>query len=199
LLEELEGGDPGLLAREREAYCSKILTSRLYDALFPAAQAVARRFALSVLPIPADAAAILADLTEAEVAGPLAEGVAYGLLQRFDEPDLPSLYHPPASSAPGSPPPSGWARTRRKPSTPTWRRSGGRATRQIARPSCGSPSSPSSKPAANTPVKPRTCRRSNGPPSCWPGGYQCVASGTRRGDCSKRSARRPETLLPGTS
>ena len=95
LLEELEGGDPGLLAREREAYCSKILTSRLYDALFPAAQAVARRFALSVLPIPADAAAILADLTEAEAAGPLAEGVAYGLLQRFDEPDLPSLYHPP--------------------------------------------------------------------------------------------------------
>jgi len=113
LLEELEGGDPGLLAREREAYCSKILTSRLYDALSPAAQAVARRLALSVLPIPADAAATLADLTEAEVAGPLAEGVAYGLLQRFDEPDLPSLYHPPgASSVPGSPPPSGSPRTR---------------------------------------------------------------------------------------
>ena len=95
LLEELEGGDPGLLAREREAYCSKILTSRLYDALSPVAQALASRLALSFLPIPADAAATLADLTEAEVAGPLAEGVAYGLLQRFDEPNLPALYHPP--------------------------------------------------------------------------------------------------------
>ena len=29
------------------------------------------------------------------MAGLLAEGVAYGLLQRFDEPGLPSLYHPP--------------------------------------------------------------------------------------------------------
>ncbi|MBV8127570.1 MAG: hypothetical protein JO114_07940 [Planctomycetaceae bacterium] len=98
LLEELEGGDPGLLAREREAYCSKILTSRLYDALSPVAQALASRLALSFLPIPADAAATLADLTEAEVAGPLAEGVAYGLLQRFDEPNLPALYHPPRPS-----------------------------------------------------------------------------------------------------
>ncbi len=95
LLEELEGGDPDLLSREREAYRSEILTSRLYDALSPAAQAVARRLAISVLPIPADAVATLNDLSEAEVAGLLAEGVAYGLLQRFDEPDLPSLYHPP--------------------------------------------------------------------------------------------------------
>jgi tetratricopeptide (TPR) repeat protein len=95
LLEELEGGEPGILSHEREAYCSKILTSRLYGALSAVAQAVVRRLALSVLPAPADAAAILTEMTEAEVAGPLDEGVAYGLLQRFDEPELPPLYHPP--------------------------------------------------------------------------------------------------------
>jgi tetratricopeptide (TPR) repeat protein len=95
LLEELEGGDPGLLAKKREAYCSKILATHLYAALTPDARSLASRLALSILPLPADAAATLAALTEAEVARPLEQGVAYGLLQRFDEPNLPSLYHPP--------------------------------------------------------------------------------------------------------
>ncbi len=95
LLEELEGGDPGMIAREREAYCSKILTNRLYAALSLEAQAITRRLALSSLPLPIDAAATLAYLTEPEVVGPLEEGVAYGLLQKFDDPDHPPLYHPP--------------------------------------------------------------------------------------------------------
>ena len=95
LLEELEGGQPGMLADERAAYCAKILTARLYAALTPEAQAVTRRLALSNLPLPIDAAATLAELTEPEVAGPLDQAIAYGLLQRFDDPDHPPLYHPP--------------------------------------------------------------------------------------------------------
>ena len=95
LLEELEGGVRGRLAEERERYCEEILTTRLYATLSPTAQALARRLSLSLLPIPAEAAAPLVDLAEAAALAPLEEAVAYGLLQRFDEPDLPPLYHPP--------------------------------------------------------------------------------------------------------
>jgi hypothetical protein len=95
LIEELEGGEPDALARERDDYCTKIQTSRLYDALSPAARCVTRRLALSVLPITSVAVAVLAELTETDVAKPVEDAVAFGLLQRFDEPGLPSLYHPP--------------------------------------------------------------------------------------------------------
>ena len=96
LLEELEGGEPGLLGAAREAYCQEILASRLYEALAPEARVAASRLALSELPLPVDAVALLTGNDQAQAGLALEAGVSYGLVQRFDEPDSPPLYHPPA-------------------------------------------------------------------------------------------------------
>ncbi|HWE37581.1 MAG TPA: tetratricopeptide repeat protein [Isosphaeraceae bacterium] len=95
LLEELEGGSQGLVADAREHYLESILVGRLFAALSPEAQAMASRLAVSVLPLPADGAASIAECDEPAARLRLEEANAYGVVQRFDEPDLPPLYHPP--------------------------------------------------------------------------------------------------------
>jgi len=95
LRDELDGVEPGVLSEQRQAYYDRIVTSRLYAALSAEAQRVASRVALSVLPLPADGVAAAADLDEAGARRCLEGGVEYGLLQRFDAPDGPSLYQPP--------------------------------------------------------------------------------------------------------
>ncbi len=95
LRDELEGLEPGVLAEQRQAYYEKIVTSRLYAALSSEARRVAARLALSILPLPVDAVAALADLDEESARRCLESGVEYGLLQRFDAPDSLSLFQPP--------------------------------------------------------------------------------------------------------
>ncbi|MCH8806631.1 MAG: CHAT domain-containing protein [Planctomycetes bacterium] len=95
LRDELEGLEPGMLAVKRQAYYEKIVTSRLYAALSSEAQRVAARLALSILPLPVDAVAALTDLDQENARRCLDSGVEYGLLQRFDAPDLLSLFQPP--------------------------------------------------------------------------------------------------------
>ena len=48
---------PGPLSEARESYYQRIITSRLYEALSPDARDVARRLAVSELPLPVDAVA----------------------------------------------------------------------------------------------------------------------------------------------
>ena len=53
------------------------------------------RLAISELPLPIDAVIQLAGTDESLAMSSLEAGVAFGLLQRFDEAGLPALYHPP--------------------------------------------------------------------------------------------------------
>jgi tetratricopeptide (TPR) repeat protein len=95
LIEDLEGVSPGKLSEARESYYQRIIATRLYDALPAEARDVVRRLAISELPLPIDGVMRLAGADETLAGSSLEAGFAFGLLQRFDEPDLPSLYHPP--------------------------------------------------------------------------------------------------------
>jgi tetratricopeptide (TPR) repeat protein len=95
LIEDLEGDSPGALSEARESYYQRIIANRLYETLPGEARGVVSRLAISELPLPIDAARQITGADEALTKSSLEAGVAFGLLQRFDEPDLPSLYHPP--------------------------------------------------------------------------------------------------------
>ena len=95
LRDDLEGVSPGALSEARESYYQKIITSRLYEALSPDAHDVARRLAVSELPLPVDAVARIVEDGVGALESSLDACVAFGLLQRFDEAGRPSLYHPP--------------------------------------------------------------------------------------------------------
>ena len=95
LRDDLEGVSPGALSEARESYYQKIITSRLYEALSPDARDVARRLAVSELPLPVDAVAKIVEAGAGALEPSLNACVAFGLLQRFDEAGRPSLYHPP--------------------------------------------------------------------------------------------------------
>jgi tetratricopeptide (TPR) repeat protein len=95
LRDELEGLEPGRLEEKRQAYYEKIVTRRLFAALSADARRVTARLALSLLPLPPDGAAAIAGLDEAAAGRALDSGVEYGLLQRFDAPEGPSLFQPP--------------------------------------------------------------------------------------------------------
>lgn len=95
LVTDLDGLESGLLTEKRQEYLEEILAQRLYAALSPAASSLASRLAVSELPLPADGAARTANCGEAEARLALGEGVAYGLIQIFEEADLPTLYYPP--------------------------------------------------------------------------------------------------------
>ncbi len=95
LIRDLEGDMPGALSEAREAYYQRIIATRLYEALPAEARGVVSRLAISELPLPIDGVTRITGADEALVRSSLNAGVAYGLLQPFDEPDLPSLYHPP--------------------------------------------------------------------------------------------------------
>uniref|UniRef100_UPI001C6EF935 CHAT domain-containing protein n=1 Tax=Paludisphaera rhizosphaerae TaxID=2711216 RepID=UPI001C6EF935 len=93
-LDEL--GDPaGVLAGAREAYYENLVAVRLYTALHPDARSLVSRLAVSELPLPPVAVAQLTDLEDDVIEPHLESGVAFGLLQRFDDPVHPPLYHPP--------------------------------------------------------------------------------------------------------
>jgi tetratricopeptide (TPR) repeat protein len=79
----------------RQRYYEWILLPQLYAALSPSAQRLASQLAVSELPLPADALAGLSGAEEAASVRDVELGVAYGLVQAFREPDLPTLYHPP--------------------------------------------------------------------------------------------------------
>jgi tetratricopeptide (TPR) repeat protein len=95
LRDDLEGVLPGALSEAREAYYQRIITSRLYEALPPDARDAARRLAVSELPLPADAVAKIVEAGAGALDPSLNACIAFGLLQRYDEADRPSLYHPP--------------------------------------------------------------------------------------------------------
>ncbi len=95
LAEDLEGDSPGALSEARESYYQRIIATRLYQALTEEARRVVSRLATSELPLPIEAVMRITGLEETPATSSLEAGVAFGLLQRFDEPDLPSLYHPP--------------------------------------------------------------------------------------------------------
>jgi hypothetical protein len=95
LIEDLEGDAPGALSEAREDYHQRIIAARLYDALPAEARIVVSRLAISELPLPIDAVMRIAEFDEGLARSSLEAGIAFGLLQRFDEPDLPALYHPP--------------------------------------------------------------------------------------------------------
>ena len=94
LIAELRGGAPGKIGAAREAYFRKIIAPHLYDALPAESRGLVSRLAISELPLPVDAVSPLLD-DATRTAARLEAGVAYGLLQRFEEDDLPPLYHPP--------------------------------------------------------------------------------------------------------
>src|SRR5262249_38798229 len=79
----------------REAYLQKILATRLFGALPADARSIACRLALSELPLPVDAVILLTGHDQQQAVQYLENCVAFGLLQRFDESGLPSLYQPP--------------------------------------------------------------------------------------------------------
>ncbi len=83
------------MSEAREGYYQRIITTRLYDALPAEARSAVSRLAISELPLPIDAVMQIAGVDQAPARSSLEAGVAFGLLQQFDEPDLPSLYHPP--------------------------------------------------------------------------------------------------------
>ncbi len=95
LVDDLEGEVPGILSEARAGYFERIVVTRLYEALPAEARTVVSRLSISELPLPIEAAMLFAVTDEAQTRSSLEAGVAFGLLQRFDEPDLPSLYHPP--------------------------------------------------------------------------------------------------------
>ncbi|MDR3635324.1 MAG: tetratricopeptide repeat protein [Isosphaeraceae bacterium] len=95
LRDDLEGVSPGALSEARESYYQRIITHRLYEALPPNARDVARRLAVSELPLPVDAVAELVETGTGTLEPALNACVDFGLLQRFDDADGPSLYHPP--------------------------------------------------------------------------------------------------------
>ena len=69
----------------------------------------------------------IAEADEALARSSLEAGVAFGLLQRFDEPDLPSLYHPPGLLRPWLSDPERLSERKRPSSTGSSPPSGGRA------------------------------------------------------------------------
>jgi tetratricopeptide (TPR) repeat protein len=95
LQDELNGVAAGKLGEMREAYYEKIFVSRLYAALPAAARKLVSQLAVSELPLPLDAVALVAGKDETAVAGHLIEAVSFGLLQQFAESNLPTLHHPP--------------------------------------------------------------------------------------------------------
>src|SRR5262249_18832871 len=95
LIEDLEGDTPGALSEARESYYQRIIATRLYETLPDEARGVVSRLAISELPLPVDGVMRISGLEEPPAIASLEAGVAYGLLQRFDESDQPSLYHPP--------------------------------------------------------------------------------------------------------
>ena len=95
LIDDLEGEIPGALSEAKEGYHRRIIATRLYEAIPADARGVVSRLAISELPLPTDGVARITGADDALVASSLGDGVAFGLVQRFDEPDLPSLYHPP--------------------------------------------------------------------------------------------------------
>jgi tetratricopeptide (TPR) repeat protein len=95
LRDDLEGVAPGALSEARESYYQRIITRRLYESLAPDARDAARRLAVSELPLPVDGVAAIVEAGADALEPTLDACVAFGLLQRFDEADQPSLYHPP--------------------------------------------------------------------------------------------------------
>ncbi len=95
LLDELEGGDPGRLEQARRVYLHKILAIRLFENLTPNAQRTTCQLGLSELPLPLDGVATIAELDEPTALAHLTTALNYGLAQRLDEPELPSLYQCP--------------------------------------------------------------------------------------------------------
>ncbi|MEJ7640081.1 MAG: hypothetical protein WKF75_19475 [Singulisphaera sp.] len=88
------------MSEAREAYYQRIITTRLYEALAPDARDAARRLAVSELPLPVDGVAEIVEAGAGELEPTLNACVAFGLLQRLDEADQPSLYHPPGLLCP---------------------------------------------------------------------------------------------------
>jgi tetratricopeptide (TPR) repeat protein len=95
LRDDLEGIAPGDLSKARESYFQWMIARRLFEALPPEARVVASRLAVSELPLPVDGVAETVEAEPEALEPSLNACVAFGLLQRFDEADLPSLYHPP--------------------------------------------------------------------------------------------------------
>jgi tetratricopeptide (TPR) repeat protein len=95
LIEDLEDVSRGILSVARESYYQRIIATRLYDALSPEARHMISRLAISELPLPIDGVMRITGSDESLAGSSLGAAFAFGLLQRFGEPDLPSLYHPP--------------------------------------------------------------------------------------------------------
>ncbi|HEX8199600.1 MAG TPA: tetratricopeptide repeat protein, partial [Isosphaeraceae bacterium] len=95
LREDLEGEVSGAVSAASEQYYQRIFAARLFAALPPEAQDLCVRLALSELPLPLDAVTQITGLDPAAAARGLDACIAFGLVQPFSEPDLPTLYHPP--------------------------------------------------------------------------------------------------------
>jgi tetratricopeptide (TPR) repeat protein len=80
---------------ERQRYCERILLPQLYASLSIAARRLTSQLAVSEVPLPADGLAEITGITAAEAESSAGAAVNYGLVQRFAEADLPTLFHVP--------------------------------------------------------------------------------------------------------
>jgi tetratricopeptide (TPR) repeat protein len=84
----------GKLVEERDQYLEEHFGPKLFGLLSSAAQALLGRLGLSPLPLPAEALAVLTGLNAEALDATMRQGVEFGLLQVFEEADLPTLYLP---------------------------------------------------------------------------------------------------------
>jgi tetratricopeptide (TPR) repeat protein len=91
---ELEG-DAGRLSAQRDHYYEWMFARRLFEALPSDARALVTCAAVSDLPLPLDGVASIAGLAEDGATRAIDAGVDYGLLTRFESPDLPALFSVP--------------------------------------------------------------------------------------------------------
>ena len=85
----------GTLVKERDQYLEKHFGPKLFALLSTAAQKLLGRLGLSQLPLPVEALAALTGLDGAELDAAVKQAVEFGLLQVFEETELPALYLPP--------------------------------------------------------------------------------------------------------
>jgi tetratricopeptide (TPR) repeat protein len=85
----------GKLVEERDQYLEAHFGPKLFVLLSSAAQTLLARLGLSPLPLPAEVLAALTGLDDAGLKAPVRQVVDFGLLQVFEEKDLPTLYLPP--------------------------------------------------------------------------------------------------------
>ena len=95
LLDGLDGFAPDPAGELRERYFERLVLERLYRALSPDGQVLASRLAISRAPLPVDALARIGHLDEDAASRAIADCVNYGMAQRFEDHDGPTLYHPP--------------------------------------------------------------------------------------------------------